>query len=277
MSFVNVYNALYDQVKASSYLTYVDQSQFLKGFHEGTPAQEYTIIFEPGPEEEDHTEAYKTEAGETVLGIIYYIDIHVRVMLIGSSEAVLIAGDTVNNKKGILEVVGDIKSAIVEDYTLSYNRSGSSISAVNAGTSFALTSLLKNISVSINGSTRSGYDTIFCGDSTLNGDDVAINIQASLRALGSHADDGYYGASCSFNNSSKQFTISTDKEQPDQCVVVTAGASNDCSALLGFDSPTEVCGRNVSKIEFETVIPNNTFFPVRYRVMPIKVWEEITR
>jgi hypothetical protein len=275
--FADVYDALYDQVKASGRLTYVDQSQFLKGFHEGTPAQEYTIIFEPAQEEEEHTESYKTQAGETGLGVIYYIDIHVRVMLTGSTNAILISGDTANNKKGILEVVDDIKRAITDDYTLSYNRPGSSISAANAGTSFALTPSSKNISVSINGDTRSGYDTIFCGDSTLSGDDVASNIQTALRALGQHADDGYYLASCSFNNSSKQFTISTDKEQPDQCVVVTAGASDDCSALLGFDSPTEVCGRNISDIKFETVIPNNTFFPVRYRVIPVKIWEEITR
>ena len=34
MSFLGVYNALYDQLKASSDLSYVDQSQFLKGFKE---------------------------------------------------------------------------------------------------------------------------------------------------------------------------------------------------------------------------------------------------
>jgi hypothetical protein len=273
MSFVNVYNALYDQIKASNYLTYVDQSQFLKGFVENAPSQEYTIILEPDAEEEP----IGKETYEGRDEIVYTVNIHVRVILIGSSNEILIVGDTVNNKKGILEVVDDVKLAIEENQTLGYDRPGSSVSAVNAGTSFALTSSLKNISVSINGETRTGYDTILCGDSTLNGSQIATNIQTALRALGNHADDGYYEATCSFDNSSKQFTIATAGNHPDCSVEVAAGASNDCSALLGFDSPVEVNGRNVSKITFETVIPNNTFYPVRYRVLPVKIWEEINR
>jgi hypothetical protein len=276
MSFVNVYNALYDQLKASSYLTYVDQNQFLKGFTENIPSQEYTIVLEPGAEEEPvNLEASGIWGNRK--GVIYNIEIHMRVMFVGSSNQLLIIGDTINNKKGVLEFSDDVKAAIGEDWSLGYDRAGSSISAINAGTSFALTSSLKNIAVSINGRTPNGYDTILCGDSTLNGTQVASNIQSALRALGNHADDGYYEASCSFDNSAKQFTISTYGNHPDDSVVVTAGVSNDCSAVLGFDSPTEVNGRNVSDIKFETVIPNNTFFPVRYRVLPVKIWEEIMR
>lgn len=275
--FVDVYNALYDQVKASNRLTYVAQSQFLKGFHEGTPAQEYTIIFEPNEEEEPGTEEYKTDRGDVRLGLIYNIDIHVRVMLTGYKAEVLIAGDTTTGKTGILEVVEDVKRAIKDDETLGYNRNGSSTSDTNGSGTFALDASNKYISVSMNGKTPTGYDSILCGDSTLSGAAVASNIQTALRALGSHADDGYYKCTCSFNSGTNQFVISTYGNHPDDSVTVTAGASDDCSALLGFDSPTEVTGRNVSRIKFETVSPNNTFFPVRYRVIPVKIWEEISR
>ena len=273
MSFKNVFNALYDQVKASSRLTYVHQTQFLKGFHEGIAAQEYTIIFEPS-EEEEAAEA-ESLGGDTE--IIYYIDIHIRVELIGATGEILICGSSDGPKKGILDFTDDIKLAIEDDMTLGYNRAGCSTSEVAVGTTFALTPTAKYISVSINGNTPTGYDTILCGESTLSGDDVASNIQTALRALGNHADDGYYLAECSFDNSLKQFSICTASNNPDQTVEVTAGVSDDCSAILGFDNPTEVSGRNITKIRFETVLPNNTFFPVRYRVLPIKIWEEINR
>jgi len=271
MSFLNVYNALYDQVKASSYLTYVDQSQFLKGWHEGIPAQQYTLVFEPGEEEEPP----ETDTYEGLKEMAYNIQIHIRVELIGSTLGLMICGDPVNNIKGILEFTDDVKESIREDETLGYDRPSSSTSAVNSGTSFALSSSEKYITVTINGKTPAGYDTILCGDSTLTGTQVAANIQSALRALGVHADDGYYKANCTFDNSTKRFAITTYGNHPNESVVVTAGASNDCSALLGFDSPTEVIGRNITKIEMETVFPNNTFFPVRYRVLPVKIWEEV--
>lgn len=272
MSFKNVFNALYDQVKASNRLTYVHQSQFLKGFHEGIPAQEYTIIFEPSEEEETTAES---SGGDTE--VVYYIDIHLRVELIGATGEVLICGNSAGTKKGILEMCDDVKLAIEDDTTLGYNRAGCSTSEAAVGTTFALTPTAKYISVSINGNTPTGYNAILCGQATLSGDVIAANIQTALRALGNHADDGYYLAECSFDNSLKQFSICTASNNPDQTVEVTAGVSDDCSAILGFDNPTEVSGRNITKIMFETVLPNNTFFPVRYRVLPVKIWEEINR
>lgn len=272
MAFKNVFNALYDQVKASSRLTYVDQSQFIKGFHEGIPAQEYTVIFEPAEEEE-----VRAESSGGDIEVVYYIDIHLRIELIGATGEILICGNSEGTKKGILDFCDDVKLAIEDDMTLGYNRAGCSTSEAAAGTTFALTPTAKYISVSINGNTPTGYDTILCGESTLSGDDVASNIQTALRALGNYADDGYYLAECSFDNSSKQFSICTASNNPDQTVEVTAGVSDDCSTILGFDSPTEVSGRNILKIKFETVLPNNTFFPVRYRVLPVKIWEEINR
>jgi hypothetical protein len=272
MSYNDVLNALHDQVKASSHLSYVNANQFYIGFHEAIPAQEHTVIFEPGPEEEEPKEGYDHR-----MEMIYHVEIHLRVEFIGSTGEMLITGNATTGKKGILEFVDDVKQAIVDDWTLGYDRPGSSVSAANAGASFALGPSNKYISVSINGKTPAGYDTILCGESTLSGSAVASNIQSALRALGNHADDGYYRATCTFDNTSKQFTIATAGNHPDCSVTVTAGASDDCSALLGFDSPTEVVGRNIVKIVFDPVQPNNILFPVRYRVIPVKIWEEINR
>jgi hypothetical protein len=55
-----------------------------------------------------------------------------------------------------------------------------------------------------------------------------------------------------------------------------AGASDDCSSLLGFDSPTEVAGRNIVEIEFRSSYPVNSYFPIRYRILPVVIREEIT-
>ena len=271
MSFLNVYNALYDQVKASSFLTYIDQSQFLQGFKENYPLQDYSIIFEPGAEEEDPAE----QGSEGLYEHVYTIDIYMRVILTGQTNEATLVGTSDGSKRGVLEVTDDVKNAIREDLTLGYSRNGSSISVVNAGGTFALDSTHKYISVSINERTPTGYDAILCGDSTLSGADVASNIQSALRALGQHADDGYFEAVCTFSGATNQFTIHTDRYGPKQSVEVTAGVSDDCSALLGYDSPTEVSGRNIIQVIFGIAAPNNIHYPVRYRVLPVRIAEEI--
>lgn len=271
MSFLDVYNALYDQVKASSFLTYVDQSQFLKGFRENYALQEYSIIFEPGAEEEDPAE----QGSEKLYEHIYTVDIYMRVILAGQLNEATLVGTSDASKKGVLEMTNDVKNAIREDLTLGYSRYGSSVSEENAGGTFALDGTHKYISVSINGKTPTGYDAVLCGDSTLSGAEIASNIQSALRALGQHADDGYYEAVCTFNSSNNQFTIRTDRYGSEQTVEVTAGASDDCSTLLGFDSPTEVSGRNIIQVIFGIAAPNNIHYPVRYRVLPVRIAEEI--
>ena len=80
---------------------------------------------------------------------------------------------------------------------------------------------------------------------------------------------------CTFNSSTKKFTISSIRYGPKSSVVVTAGASSDCLALLGFDSPTEIVGRNINKIRFGSIRADNTAYPVRYRIIPVMIREEI--
>lgn len=272
MSFKAVFNKLFDQISTYSTLTdYIDSTQFLKGFKQNIPNQEYTVILEPGNEEEiNNTEIYKG-----IKEFDYNIDIYMRTILTAVDG---IKGSIVGygNKKGVLEFVDDVKAAIRSNLTLGYNRQGSSVSAENAGISFNLSVIKKYISVSINENTPVGYDSIDCGESTLTGNQIAINIQTALRALGNHDADGYNDAICSFDNNTKKFTITSNSYCPKSKVIVTAGASNDCSALLSFDNPTEITGRNIVKIKFGIVSTDNTLYPVRYRILSIGIVEEVS-
>jgi hypothetical protein len=272
MTLLNVYNALYTQLKANTTLIdYVDDSQFLRGFKEPMPQQQYTVVLEPGEENEDH----ESQSTKKVKEVTHYIDIYTRVIFFRGIEYSII-GNTTDGIKGLLEFTEDVKNAIRADMKLSYNRVGSSVSSANAGTSFDLLSSAKNLTVTINEKTPSGYDAIECGSSTLTGTQIAANIQTALRALGRHDDDGFYKATCTFSDSTKKFTISSAvKYGPKSIVTVTAGASNDCSTLLGFDSPTEVVGRNITSVKFGTVRADNSAYPVRYRVIPVLIREEI--
>lgn len=272
MSFKNVYNKLFDQISNYSTLTdYIDSTQFLKGFKQNIPNQEYTVILEPGNEEEkDNVQIYND-----VKEFIYHVDIYMRTILTAVDG---IKGSIVGygNKKGVLEFVDDVKASIRSELSLGYNRRGSSLSAENAEASFALSATEKNISVSINGKTPAGYNSINCGNSTLTGNQIASNIQTALRALGNHNDDGYNDAICSFDSDTKKFTIISNNFCPKSKVVVTSGVSDNCSALLGFDSPIEVTGRNVIKINFGAVTTDNTLYPVRYRILPVSIVEEVS-
>ena len=267
MSFEDVYEALYDQLLADSTLgLYVDSTQIIKGFKDSLPQQKYTIILEPGEEDEDHP----TESYDDTKESIWNIDVYARVILLKGGVEASILG--IDSDKGVLAFIDDIKSAVRADLTLGYTRHGSSVSSAKSGT-YALDATHRYITVSMNGKTPSGYNQINCGRSTSTGAEVATNIQTALQALGNYAGDGYYKATCTFADS--KFTITSSLIGPKSTVVVTAGSSNDCSALLGFDDPTELAGRNLIDIVFGPVTVNNILYPVRYRVLPLKMREEI--
>jgi hypothetical protein len=271
MSFLNVYNAVYNAVRVNTTLTaYVSSSQFLRGFREPMPQQTHTVVFEPGNEDEEHDKQSYGKMKE----VTWNIDVYARCIFFKGVEYTII-GDSDNSIKGLLEFTEDLKVALRADMTYGYNRYGSSVSAANSGTSFALLSTAKTLTVTIDGKTPTGYTAVNCGSSTLEGSVIAANIQTSLRALGLHKDDGYYDATCTFSSSTKKFTISSMRYGPKSSVVVTAGASNDCSALLGFDGPTEVVGRNILRTEFGSVSADNRAYPVRYRIIPVMIREEI--
>jgi len=268
MSFIDIYNSLYTVLSSSSRLSYVDDSLFIKGFRENLPNQAYTVILEPGSE----SEKGGSRGTSRLRDLVVTIDIYARLVMPYGVEYSIVG---YNTEKGVLAFVDDIKLAIRETRDLGYNRQGSSVSAVNANGSFALTSLARFISVSIDGREPTGFDEINCGEATLAGAVVASNIQTSLRALGSHKDDGYYDATCSFSDTDNQFTITTAKYGPKSTVAVTAGASDDCSALLGFDDPTEIIGRNIISLDIGTVATDNAAYPIRYRIIPVTITEEL--
>jgi hypothetical protein len=270
MAFLEVYNALTNQLKAdSTLLAYMSEDDFFQGFKDSFPQRRYIIVLEPGPEldEEGNQDYGKIKEVE------YEIQVYCRMVLRSTRVQYTIVGSS--DYKGLLAFTEDVKDAIRRDLTLSYNTVGTSLSIENAAGSFDLTASNRYISVSIDGRSPSGYDSIDCGSSTLAGADIATNIQSSLRSLGVIPNDGYTLATCSFNATNNQFTISSPNYGPRSQVVVTAGASADASSLLGFDSPTEQRGTNITKVRFGNVTVENGAFPVRYRIIPVRVTEEI--
>jgi hypothetical protein len=267
-----VLQALNDQLVANTtLLDYVKASRFFIGYKGPIGKDDYAIILEPGVQ----TEGAKSRSVGPSRQFIeeeYLIDIYARSILTGIGVQGTIIGH--GTKKGVLDFIDDIKAAIVADLTLGYDSAGSSVSEINSSASFDLDASNRYLSVKINNNERTDWDQIDCGSSTLAGADVAVNIQAALRALSLHANDGYEGATCTFS-ASKKFTITSSTLSPTSSVVVTAGASNDCSALLGFDDPTEVIGKKIVSIKFGTVEPNNDFYPVRFRKLPVTIREEV--
>ena len=273
MSFNLVLQALNDQlVVDTTLLVYVKPSRFFIGFKGPIGKDDYAIILEPGPQNEG-AKSRSVGPSRQFIEEEYLIDIYARSILTGIGVQGTIIGR--GTKKGVLDFIDDIKAAIVADLTLGYDSAGSSVSKANSSASFDLDASNRYLSVKINNTTRDNWDQIDCGSSTLAGSVVAANIQAALRALTLHADDGYGEAICTFSSSTKKFTITSSTLSPTSSVVVTAGASNDCSALLGFDDPTEVIGKKIVSIKFGTVEPNNDFYPVRFRKLPVTIREEV--
>ena len=272
MSFNLVLQALNDQLVANTtLLDYVKASRFFIGFKGPIGKDDYAIILEPGVQAES-SGSRSVGPSRQFIEEEYLIDIYARSILTGIGVQGTIIGR--GTKKGVLDFIDDIKAAIVADLTLGYDAAGSSVSKANSSASFALDASNRYLSVKINDIERTNWDQIDCGSSTLAGSVVAANIQTALRALSLHADDGYEGATCTFS-ASKKFTITSSTLSPTSSVVITAGASNDCSALLGFDDPTEEIGKKIVSIKFGAVEPNNDFYPVRFRKLPVTIREEV--
>ena len=269
MSFKTVYNAVHAQLAAdSTLLGYMSAGDVVRGFKEVLPTKKYMVIVEPGPE----TELGDRQDYGKITDVQYEIHIYCRLLLTSSKvESSIIGNETY---KGLLDFCDDVKSAIRQDMSFAYNTYGRSLSAENAAGSFDLSASQRYLTVSIDGKTPTGYDAVDCGAATLTGDQIATNIQASLRLLGRYADDGFLKATCTFNSSNNQFTINSANIGPKATVAVTAGATNDASSVLGFDSPVEYRGTNITKTKIETVTVENGAFPVRYRMVPIIVIEE---
>lgn len=273
MSFKTVLQALDTQLKADSDLSsYINSSDFLIGFKQNIPNNKYVLVLEPETETEMAKGRSVGPTG-TYAEMIYMIKIFVRAALLGGGVEGAIIGS--GNDKGVLEFVDDVRDAILSNLSLGYDDYGKSISTANSGTTFELSSSARYLSVKINGVEKTGYDLIDCGVGSLTGDEIASSIQSALRDLSDRADDGYDGAVCTFSSSTRKFTIKSGTQGPTSSVVVTAGASNDCSSLLGFDNPTETIGKRIVSVKLGPVVPYNNLFPIRYRIMEIEVHEEV--
>lgn len=271
MSMKTVYNAIYTQLSEdSTLLGYMGVSEFVQGFKEVLPAKKYMVILEPGPE----TEAVGKKQYDKTNEVEYEFHIYCRLLLTtGKVESAILGNATY---KGLLDFCDDVKAAIRKDMSFSYNTYGRSLSAENAAGSFDLSASESQLTVSIDGKTPTGYDAIYCGSSAaLDGATVAATIQNSLRALGRYADDGYQQATCTFNSVNNQFTINSANQGPEAKVEVSAGATNDASTVLGFNAPTEYSGTNLIKSVIDSITVENGAFPVRYRMIPLVVTEEI--
>ena len=271
MSMKTIYNAIYNQISSdTTLLEYMGLPEFIKGFKEVLPAKKYVVILEPGTEVPENKIYEKTVENE------YEFHIYCRLLLTSSKVESAILGN--ENYKGLLDFCDDVKAAIRKDMSFSYNTYGRSLSAENAAGSFDLSPSESQLTVSIDGKTPTGYGAIYCGSSAaLDGATVAATIQNSLRELGRYADDGYQQATCTFNSVNNQFTINSANQGPKAKVEVSAGATNDASSILGFNSPVEYSGTNLIKSQIETITVENGAFPVRYRMIPLIVTEEILK
>jgi hypothetical protein len=276
MAFRDIYQAVHDQLSSDPTLsTYVDG--FKLSTKQNWAQQTYLIMLAASTEQEiDPTEDY-----DGVKHFVYGVGIISGVNMKKELHE-LDLGFTNNGVtyKGGLEFVDDIKHAIrksLDTLIDNYNTTGYSESEENDSAAFALTGTKQYISVSMNGKTPTGYDEIFCGDSSLNGSTIAANIQTSIRELGNYKGDGYLDATVTFDSGTNSFKIESGGGiGPQNYVNVTAGSSDDCSGILGFDNPTESRGKNIIDYTFDTVtLESEENYPVRVRLIPLFVTEEV--
>lgn len=269
MSFNLVLDALLDQLKANAtLLTYLSANLIFTGDQE-VSKQDALIVVEPLSEsEEPPTQTY----GRTKT-FIYDMVIYICKYQFGIGEEHIVGHDD-SSIPGILDMLRDVKRAIRADLTLGYNQAGRSVSAAGSDTSYVLTANARYISVSINGRTPSGYNQIDCGSSMLTGTQIASTIQAALRALGDHRGDGYTEATCTYDESTKKFTIGSETVGAGSTVAVSAGAEKSADVVLGFDNPTETRGRQIIDIQFESALINYDQFPLVKAALPIVIQED---
>lgn len=267
--FKDILQGVFDQLKNSSFLDYVAQKNFYLG-PANPPNDKYVVFIEPSSERASE-DTYTTGIKE----ITYELKVFCGLVIQSSNQEQLIGK---GNDKGILDFVEDIKDTIRNDLTFGLTRTGSSITQANATTNYNLTSSARYISISLDGKTPSGYNSIDCGTSTLSGTQIASNIQTALRSLGnsSYAQDPYNSVTCTYDTTERKFTISSPTSGGRSSVVVSTGASNDASEILRFNRPVEVRGRNI----ISSFIGDIRYFleleeyPVRYATVDLSITEE---
>ena len=268
MSFKTAYEALFNQLKDYSVLRkYMNEDDFYDEFAQGFPQKNYIVFLEPGPEE------VEVSRGTKGIALAFYnIEVIARLSL-GDVESRILGN---NDFKGILDFTEDVKAAIRSDLTLGLNSQGISVSAANSSGTYNLTGSARYLTVLINGNDPSGYDTLDCGTAQASGATIAAQIQTSLRALvDTSSKTGYADVVVSFDATLNKFTITSQEYGAGSSVQVTAGASDDASAILGFDTPVEERGRRIVAIDFGVIQPVDDVYPITFRTIPLVVREEV--
>jgi hypothetical protein len=271
MSYKTVYKALFEQLKDSSHLDYLDDEDFFEEFKEPFPQRNYILFMNPGIEEPE-----VQRASHSIAIARYSISVVGR-MAVGELENRVLGDD---DFRGILDFTEDIKAAIREDLTFGLDKQGTSQSWQLGVDTFALDSSHRYLTISINGNTPSGYDSVDClpaaGGPNYPGADIATKMQASLRALvDPSSETGFQDVVVDWDSTRRRFTITSQEYGAISHVEVSAGASNDCSSDLGFDNPTEERGSTIVTVEFLPILSVEDVYPVTFREIPIIVNEEI--
>jgi hypothetical protein len=244
------YKAIVSTLKSSSRLAYLKDNNIFAAPDPTIQKTEHAVYMYPM----SVSNLPVTESADSV-NVSYIVIIGCRVA-ISTDLTEQLYGTT--SKKGLMDLMSDIYFTIKDSPNFGVSSQGTSISKSGSSTQYALTESVRYLTVQLNGvemdmSNYSGYDTIDCGISTLTGTQIASNIQTSLRALAlsEHPNDPYATVTCTYDTSRKKFTITSPTEGTRSAVTVTAGASNDASSVLGFNSPKEERGANiiVSKID----------------------------
>lgn len=274
MSFDAVISAIETQLQNNAVLgAYVDPSQISIGFKENLPApSRYSIIIEPTDEAEG-------DRSTTYANFVYTIEIYARMHHGGLMRDLIKTGT--NLGKGILDFVKDIKAAIRADIDFGLDSSGTSVSTPGASTSYTLGPNTRYLTVVVNGFRPTGYDEIavvgaLSSDTQVEGTVIAATLQTNIRALDDEAN-GFGQVTVTYDNVTRQFTItSAGLTGPESYIEVSAGATDSAHEVLGFANPTETRGVQIVDVTFGDVPDTGyEYYPIRYRIVPIQVTEEI--
>lgn len=273
MGFNEIISAVETQLKAdTTILSYVDVSQIHVGFKDIPMPTRYSIIIEPTDEaEEAETADY--------LNAVYTIEIYARIGHGGLTADSIKTGT--NFGKGVLDFVKDIKAALRANGDFGLNSSGISVTGAAISTQYTLGPNIKHLTISINGFRPIGYDEIgvtgaLSSNTLVEGSVIATTLQSNIRALDDGAN-GFGQVTVTYDNDAKQFTItSAGLTGPESSVEVSEGATDSAYAALRFDTGTETRGVQIVGISFGDVTDTGyEYYPVRYRIIPLQVTEEL--
>lgn len=272
MAFDSILKALRTQLRDYSGLSYVDDNDVYVGYSGAIPkTARCAIIIEPAEEEE-------SEWSSGIISVHYFVQIYLRITHGGDIEEIILTTDEFG--KGLLDLVQDIKNAILSDRQLGLETSGTFVSGAGDDKYYNVGPSRRYVAVKVNGFQPVGWNEIdVCGalpyDKNLSGTTIASILQTNLRALDDEAN-GYGQVTVTYDDNTKKFTLtSAGLTGPESWIdgqfeALSASAHKE----LKFHQGTVTRGVRISDIKFGTVTAFNDFYPVRYRILPVEIIEE---